>query len=651
MRQYLVQPGDTPIGIAIGYSGCPKCVYSLVLANPQKTRVVYTNGFVSFGDLHVGEVLSLPDSWFDGTNKQIDKTSWPWPPGWDENWNASSLVGLGQSLSNLYGTSVSTSDVTSTLAGACTNVTGTNCAAAVNAATTAYQQLGPAAVGTISDLAHGNIGGAMGELAPLIGATAGGVIGGPIGAAVGGAIGAGLEALFSSLFPPPPPPPTVSCDYTLWPTVYIHNSLDAFGNISHQDDVFGTSSSSGNGGPIPLNSQVGTCFHNHVSPPGPLLPPQGSTPASPDPRWLTVEEFCSGGSATLGKATASWQTINTSFNPQDDPSMDAGHTTQVLTWGDIAFAPWFGTPTCWQLPGGNAAPFSATLRGSLAVGGPYMATPPPGWQIGQPLPPPPPGTFTGYFLPMGNPGASPIGQPQLNPVAINDVIAKQGFQNMLQAGTGGTSAAVLSQNIATFVQIYAKALLRGLCESMINNRTPGPGPGGSPQTWESYPYTLLQAVAQAWNATFSNVAQYTFGLDNDIVSVVDAVIQGAIMIPGQNNTTATQADAGDPVTINIGPMLAPSSTPPVFRAVGPIQLHAGGFKVGVVSPPGAVPASAGMSTGAKWALGTLLVGGVATGGLYLYARKHHTTMGSIVKSVFHRHPSQPALPRHTRRRR
>jgi len=86
MHTYVVQPGDTPVSITIAHCGCPKCVRSLVLANPHKARMTYSNGFVTFRELYQGEQLNLPDSWFDGTNKEIDKTSWPWPPGWDENW-------------------------------------------------------------------------------------------------------------------------------------------------------------------------------------------------------------------------------------------------------------------------------------------------------------------------------------------------------------------------------------------------------------------------------------------------------------------------------------------------------------------------------------------------------------------------------------
>ncbi len=84
MRQLVVRPGASALRIALHYTGCPKCVRSLVIANPQKARFTYPNGFITFRELRVGEVLNLPDSWFDGNNE--DKSSWAWPPGWDENW-------------------------------------------------------------------------------------------------------------------------------------------------------------------------------------------------------------------------------------------------------------------------------------------------------------------------------------------------------------------------------------------------------------------------------------------------------------------------------------------------------------------------------------------------------------------------------------
>jgi hypothetical protein len=84
--QHTVQRGQSPVDIAIEYTGCPKCTRDLVLANPHKPYAVLPNGFITFRELRVGEVLNLPNKWFDGTNKLEDKSSWPWPPGWDEHW-------------------------------------------------------------------------------------------------------------------------------------------------------------------------------------------------------------------------------------------------------------------------------------------------------------------------------------------------------------------------------------------------------------------------------------------------------------------------------------------------------------------------------------------------------------------------------------
>lgn len=69
MREYVVQPGDSPASIAAKneHAGCPKCSNLLIKSNPQKATVRYPNGFVTFKELHVGEVLNLPDAWFDGT--------------------------------------------------------------------------------------------------------------------------------------------------------------------------------------------------------------------------------------------------------------------------------------------------------------------------------------------------------------------------------------------------------------------------------------------------------------------------------------------------------------------------------------------------------------------------------------------------------
>jgi hypothetical protein len=68
MRIYIVQPGDSPAGIASqeDHASCPKCAIDLIRANPHKETVVHPNGFVSFKELRVGEELCLPEKWFDG---------------------------------------------------------------------------------------------------------------------------------------------------------------------------------------------------------------------------------------------------------------------------------------------------------------------------------------------------------------------------------------------------------------------------------------------------------------------------------------------------------------------------------------------------------------------------------------------------------
>lgn len=67
MRQYVVQPGDSPAKIAATFGGCPKCARDLVAANPHKASTVHPNGFVTFRELQVGETLNLPEIW-EGDN-------------------------------------------------------------------------------------------------------------------------------------------------------------------------------------------------------------------------------------------------------------------------------------------------------------------------------------------------------------------------------------------------------------------------------------------------------------------------------------------------------------------------------------------------------------------------------------------------------
>ena len=66
MRQYTVQPGDTPAKIAArdDMAGCPKCSRDLIEVNPHKRKVTYPNGYVTFEELVEGETLNLPDKWF-----------------------------------------------------------------------------------------------------------------------------------------------------------------------------------------------------------------------------------------------------------------------------------------------------------------------------------------------------------------------------------------------------------------------------------------------------------------------------------------------------------------------------------------------------------------------------------------------------------
>lgn len=69
MRQYVVQPGDTPASIAARaeMAGCPKCAVDLIKANPHKPARTFPNGFVTFQSLAAGETLNIPDKWHDGS--------------------------------------------------------------------------------------------------------------------------------------------------------------------------------------------------------------------------------------------------------------------------------------------------------------------------------------------------------------------------------------------------------------------------------------------------------------------------------------------------------------------------------------------------------------------------------------------------------
>jgi hypothetical protein len=90
---YVVQPGDSPAKIAIGFAGCPKCAIDLVHANPHKPRVVYPNGFTTFRELAANEVLNLPDKWFDGTLDALPKSYFASLPHADGRTPAAGAVG------------------------------------------------------------------------------------------------------------------------------------------------------------------------------------------------------------------------------------------------------------------------------------------------------------------------------------------------------------------------------------------------------------------------------------------------------------------------------------------------------------------------------------------------------------------------------
>lgn len=68
MRVYEVREGDSPASIAAqdAHAGCPKCSRDLVAANPHKETVTHPNGYVTFKELRAGEILNLPDRWFNG---------------------------------------------------------------------------------------------------------------------------------------------------------------------------------------------------------------------------------------------------------------------------------------------------------------------------------------------------------------------------------------------------------------------------------------------------------------------------------------------------------------------------------------------------------------------------------------------------------
>lgn len=76
MRTYVVQEGDSPARIASrpDMAGCPKCSLEMPRANPGKPSITHPNGYVTFKDLRVGEVINLPDEWFHPARENLPAT-------------------------------------------------------------------------------------------------------------------------------------------------------------------------------------------------------------------------------------------------------------------------------------------------------------------------------------------------------------------------------------------------------------------------------------------------------------------------------------------------------------------------------------------------------------------------------------------------
>jgi hypothetical protein len=73
VNTYTVRAGDSPASIAIGFAGCPACAGDLVDSNPHKPVATHANGYRTFQELYVGEVLNLPNKWGDGTLDRLPK--------------------------------------------------------------------------------------------------------------------------------------------------------------------------------------------------------------------------------------------------------------------------------------------------------------------------------------------------------------------------------------------------------------------------------------------------------------------------------------------------------------------------------------------------------------------------------------------------
>jgi hypothetical protein len=63
---YRVQPGDSPLSIAVNHTGCRLCARELVDANRHKPLKT-VDGVVTFRTLRAGELLNLPAKWTKGS--------------------------------------------------------------------------------------------------------------------------------------------------------------------------------------------------------------------------------------------------------------------------------------------------------------------------------------------------------------------------------------------------------------------------------------------------------------------------------------------------------------------------------------------------------------------------------------------------------
>lgn len=55
-------------------ASCPKCACELPRVNCRKSTVTRPNGLVTFRELVVGEILNLPDEWFDPAREDLPST-------------------------------------------------------------------------------------------------------------------------------------------------------------------------------------------------------------------------------------------------------------------------------------------------------------------------------------------------------------------------------------------------------------------------------------------------------------------------------------------------------------------------------------------------------------------------------------------------